>query len=144
MSNLRFILLIVVFLGCCIIISVDAETEAQIQEALDILSKGRTTLIISQRISSVHYADRILVFEDGKIVQDGTHKELIDTRGLYQEIYQTLAESYESDTDLDYDDDLAPIIISGDSPDTPASMPRKLKDKKSERQKEFGIEGGER
>jgi len=74
--------------------SVDAETEAQIQEALDILSEGRTTLIISQRISSVHYADRILVFENGEIIQDGTHKMLINAEGIYQEIYTTLAESY--------------------------------------------------
>ncbi|MFW9852824.1 MAG: ABC transporter ATP-binding protein [Candidatus Thorarchaeota archaeon] len=73
--------------------SVDAETEAHIQEALDILSKGRTTIIISQRISSVHYADRILVFEEGEIVQDGTHDDLIKSAGLYQEIYTTLAES---------------------------------------------------
>jgi ATP-binding cassette subfamily B protein len=77
--------------------SVDAETEAQIQEALDILSEGRTTLIISQRISSVHYADRVLVFEEGQIVQDGTHEELIETHGLYQEIYETLAESYKTE-----------------------------------------------
>lgn len=74
--------------------SVDAETEAQIQEALDILSEGRTTLIISQRISSVTYADRILVFDKGKIVQDGTHEELIQQKGLYQIIYATLAEQY--------------------------------------------------
>ena len=74
--------------------SVDAETEAQIQEALNILSEGRTTIIISQRISSVHYADRILVFDAGKIVQDGSHSELINSKGLYQEIYQTLEQSY--------------------------------------------------
>jgi ABC-type multidrug transport system fused ATPase/permease subunit len=77
--------------------SVDAETEAQIQEALDILSKGRTTLIISQRISSVHYADRILVFQKGEIIQDGTHDELIKEEGLYKEIYETLAQSYSLD-----------------------------------------------
>ncbi|MHA1304661.1 MAG: ABC transporter ATP-binding protein, partial [Candidatus Heimdallarchaeaceae archaeon] len=75
--------------------SVDAETEAYIQEALDILSKGRTTLIISQRISSVRYADRILVFDKGRIVQDGTHEELIKKEGLYRKIYTTLAEEYE-------------------------------------------------
>ena len=76
--------------------SVDAETEAHIQEALDILSKGRTTIIISQRISSVHYADRILVFDEGKIVQDGSHDELINKEGLYKEIYTTLAESMQT------------------------------------------------
>jgi len=74
--------------------SVDAETEAQIQEALDILSTGRTTIIISQRISSVHYADRVLVFEGGEITQDGKHSELIKSHGLYKEIYQTLESSY--------------------------------------------------
>ena len=74
--------------------SVDAETEAQIQEALDILSTGRTTIIISQRISSVHYADRILVFEGGEIVQDGKHEDLIKAHGLYQDIYYTLERSY--------------------------------------------------
>ncbi len=74
--------------------SVDAETEAQIQEALDILSTGRTTIIISQRISSVHYVDRVLVFEDGEIIQDGKHKDLIKSQGLYQEIYHTLERSY--------------------------------------------------
>jgi len=74
--------------------SIDAETEAQIQEALDILSMGRTTIIISQRISSVHYADRVLVFESGEIIQDGKHSDLIKAHGLYQEIYNTLERSY--------------------------------------------------
>ncbi|UJG43380.1 MAG: ABC transporter ATP-binding protein/permease [Candidatus Heimdallarchaeum endolithica] len=74
--------------------SVDAETEYHIQEALDILSRGRTTIIISQRISSVKYADRILVFDQGEIIQDGTHEELIKQEGIYKEIYETLAESY--------------------------------------------------
>ncbi|MHA1418102.1 MAG: ABC transporter ATP-binding protein [Candidatus Heimdallarchaeaceae archaeon] len=84
--------------------SVDAETEAQIQEALDILSLGRTTIIISQRISSVHFADRILVFEKGKIVQDGTHNELMKAGGLYLKIYEALAQSYdESSTKIDID-----------------------------------------
>jgi ABC-type multidrug transport system fused ATPase/permease subunit len=76
--------------------SVDAETEAQIQESLNILSKGRTTIIISQRISSVKYADRILVFDEGEIIQDGNHDDLINQKGLYQDIYTTLAESYDN------------------------------------------------
>ena len=74
--------------------SVDAETEAQIQEALDILSEGRTTIIISQRISSVHYVNRVLVFDNGEIIQDGSHSDLIKAQGLYKEIYHTLEESY--------------------------------------------------
>ena len=80
--------------------SVDAETEAQIQESLDILSHGRTTIIISQRISSVHYADRILVFDKGSIVQDGTHQKLISEVGMYQEIYDTLSESYSETVEI--------------------------------------------
>ncbi|OLS29961.1 MAG: putative multidrug export ATP-binding/permease protein, partial [Candidatus Heimdallarchaeota archaeon AB_125] len=124
--------------------SVDAETEAQIQEALNILSLGRTTIIISQRISSVQYADRILVFEDGQIVQDGTHKKLIEAHGLYQEIYQTLAKSYGSDSDSeDNNYGLATTITSGDPPDSPASMPRKLKKGKTKLQKEAEEQGGD-
>ncbi len=76
--------------------SVDAETEAHIQEALSILSEGRTTLIISQRVSSVRYADRILIFDRGEIIQDGSHEELISQPGIYHDIYSTLAQSYET------------------------------------------------
>ncbi len=124
--------------------SVDAETEAQIQVALNLLSLGRSTIIISQRISSVHYADRILVFEDGQIVQDGTHKKLIEAHGLYQEIYQTLAKSYGSDSDSeDNNYGLATTITSGDPPDSPASMPRKLKKGKTKLQKEAEEQGGD-
>ncbi|MHA1224190.1 MAG: ABC transporter ATP-binding protein, partial [Candidatus Heimdallarchaeaceae archaeon] len=80
--------------------SVDAETEARIQEALDILSKGRTTLIISQRISSVKFADRILVFDNGIIVQDGTHDNLIKESGIYQNIFDTVTKSLRKTLEL--------------------------------------------
>src|SRR5919108_167633 len=62
---------------------VDAENEALIQEALERLMAGRTTLIIAHRLSSVIGADRIVVLDDGAIVQSGTHRELVDSHGTY-------------------------------------------------------------
>lgn len=67
--------------------SVDTETEIQIQSALDKLMKGRTTFIIAHRIQSVMRADKILVLEDGRIIQMGNHKQLMSEDGLYKNIY---------------------------------------------------------
>ncbi len=63
--------------------SVDTENEALIQEALDRLMVGRTTLIIAHRLSSVIGADRIVVMEHGSIVESGTHQELVSAAGIY-------------------------------------------------------------
>ena len=67
--------------------SVDIQTERLIQKALDQLMEGRTTFIIAQRLSSVRRADRILVMDSGRIVEQGTHSNLLAREGLYQEIY---------------------------------------------------------
>ncbi|HJS29632.1 MAG TPA: ABC transporter ATP-binding protein, partial [Anaerolineales bacterium] len=67
--------------------SVDVETEAVIQSALRNLMAGRTTFVIAHRLSTVRRADRILVMREGRIVQEGSHAELIGTAGIYQEIY---------------------------------------------------------
>ncbi len=67
--------------------SVDTETEAQIREALDHLMQNRTTFIIAHRIQSVMDADLILVFDHGKIVQKGTHDELMRQSGMYRNIF---------------------------------------------------------
>ncbi|MEA2531731.1 MAG: ATP-binding cassette, subfamily multidrug efflux pump [Thermomicrobiales bacterium] len=67
--------------------SVDSETEHEIQEALETLMEGRTTFIIAQRLSSVREADQILVLEGGRIVERGTHPELLQGNGFYQELY---------------------------------------------------------
>lgn len=67
--------------------SLDAESERAIQEQLDYLSRGRTTLIVAHRFSTIRHADRILVFDAGRIVGDGTHEQLYATCPLYRELY---------------------------------------------------------
>jgi ATP-binding cassette subfamily B protein len=67
--------------------SVDSETEHEIQEALVTLMEGRTTFIIAQRLSSVREADQILVLDGGRIVERGTHVELLQGDGFYRELY---------------------------------------------------------
>jgi ATP-binding cassette subfamily B protein len=67
--------------------SVDTETEAEIREALDRLMASRTTFLIAHRIQSVMNADLILVLENGRIIQRGTHDTLVNEPGTYQRIY---------------------------------------------------------
>jgi ATP-binding cassette subfamily B protein len=69
--------------------SVDVQTEAQIQTALDKLMKGRTSFVIAQRISTVVNADQILVLEKGRIVARGKHAELMEESEIYAEIYNS-------------------------------------------------------
>jgi ATP-binding cassette subfamily B multidrug efflux pump len=76
--------------------SVDTETERQIQRALINLMHGRTTFVIAHRLSTVHRADLILVMDDGKIVEKGTHAELLAQKGLYREIYELQLSDQES------------------------------------------------
>ena len=57
--------------------NIDTETEVKIREALDDLTKGRTTIIIAHRLSTIHGVDRIIVLNHGQVVEDGTHEELI-------------------------------------------------------------------
>ena len=78
--------------------SVDLTTEAQIQEALDTLMKGRTSFVIAQRISTVMNADLILVLDKGQVVARGKHKELMEESEIYAEIYNSqLVEDAASD-----------------------------------------------
>jgi ATP-binding cassette subfamily C protein len=70
--------------------ALDAETESKLHEALREFLKDRTTLIIAHRLSAVKQADRVYVFEDGRIVEEGAHAELIKANGLYSKLYGTL------------------------------------------------------
>ncbi len=80
--------------------SLDNTTEALIQEALNSLKKGRTTIVVAHRLSTIRNADEILVVSNGKIVESGTHEELIKKRkGLYKKLYA----SQFSDEDLNID-----------------------------------------
>jgi len=67
--------------------SVDVETETRIQDALESQQFSHTTIVVAQRISTVLNADKIIVMDQGKIVAQGTHKELMKTSSIYQEIY---------------------------------------------------------
>lgn len=76
--------------------SVDTQTELQIQRALVNLMQGRTTFVIAHRVSTVHRADVILVMDDGRIIEKGTHSELLIQGGLYREIYELQLSDQES------------------------------------------------
>jgi ATP-binding cassette subfamily B protein len=66
----------------------DSESEAAIQQALETALSGRTSIVIAHRLSTILKAHQILVVNDGRIVERGTHAELLERRGLYAELYQ--------------------------------------------------------
>src|SRR5213079_929245 len=73
--------------------SVDTETEKQIQQALDRLVEGRTTFAIAHRLSTLQAANRLVVLEKGKVVEQGLHSELVDKQGgVYSKLHKTQVE----------------------------------------------------
>lgn len=113
--------------------SVDMETERKIYSALDPFCKGRTTFIIAHRISTVKNADRILVVMDGRIIESGSHQELIGMKGYYYKVYMDQigvigddvmgAEGSEGDLAEQVSRD-----ITGDAPDAIDDVPDSVDD----------------
>ena len=87
--------------------SVDTLTEALIQRGMETLMKGRTSFIIAHRLSTVKRADRILVIEDGRIVEMGTHAELLRRRGRYYRLY---TQQFRYELEREYDIFKAPVL----------------------------------
>ena len=69
--------------------NVDTRTEELVQKAMDKLAQGRTSFIIAHRLSTIRNADLILVMNNGKIIEQGTHDELLDKNGFYAELYNS-------------------------------------------------------
>lgn len=67
--------------------SLDTESERLVQEALERLMEGRTTFVVAHRLTTIQRADRILVLNKGRLIEEGTHAELMDRKGLYHYLY---------------------------------------------------------
>ena len=68
--------------------SIDTESELLIQKATDILTEGRTSIIIAHRLSTIQKSDKIIVLEAGKILEQGTHQELLELNGHYKKLFE--------------------------------------------------------
>lgn len=93
--------------------ALDTATEQEIQSALDFVSRGRTTLMIAHRLSTVIGADQIIVLQDGLIAERGTHEELLERRGLYLDMWNRQREARETEEklkDFREHDDLGVIV----------------------------------
>lgn len=73
--------------------NVDTRTEELVQQAMDKLTKGRTSFIIAHRLSTIKNADMILVMNEGDIIEQGTHDELLSQNGFYASLYNSQFES---------------------------------------------------
>ncbi|MEM9023395.1 MAG: ATP-binding cassette domain-containing protein, partial [Bacteroidota bacterium] len=71
--------------------ALDTESEKLVQDALQQLMQGRTSLVIAHRLSTIQHADLIVVIQEGKIAEQGTHQELLATGGVYKKLYDLQA-----------------------------------------------------
>ena len=69
--------------------SIDSYTENILQLSLQKISEGRTTIVIAHRLSTIVNSDKILLLENGKVLEEGTHKQLMDKNGKYKDMYNT-------------------------------------------------------
>jgi ATP-binding cassette subfamily B protein len=97
--------------------SVDTRTELLLQQAMAALRRGRTSFVIAHRLSTIRDADLILVMEQGDIVEQGTHAELITRQGAYWRLYNSQFEQAATDLDEEAADHERPQIGSGGAPD---------------------------
>jgi ATP-binding cassette subfamily B protein len=86
--------------------SVDTLTEALIQHGMENLMQGRTSFIIAHRLSTIKRANRILVVEDGRITEMGTHAELLRSRGHYYRLY---TQQFREEREQEFDPFLSPV-----------------------------------
>ena len=68
--------------------SIDSHTEQLIQKATNVLTEGRTSIIIAHRLATIKKADKILVMESGQVVEEGRHEELLSKKGYYARLYE--------------------------------------------------------
>src|SRR5215467_8600272 len=90
----------------------DSESEAAVQRALSVALTGRTALVIAHRLSTVRDADQILVIDDGRVVERGTHEQLVEAQGLYAELYHTQFAVADSPKPFTVDTDPEPVIVA--------------------------------
>ena len=67
--------------------SVDNETEEALQKSLEVISKDRTTIVIAHRLSTIRHSDSIVVLDDGRVIESGTHEDLIKNNGQYSKLW---------------------------------------------------------
>ena len=75
--------------------ALDSVSETLVQDALNILMKEKTTIVVAHRLSTIRNADRILVMDNGRIISQGTHKDLMGESDVYQELYKSFASSHD-------------------------------------------------
>jgi len=105
--------------------SLDSESEAKIQDGLRALRHGRTTFVIAHRLSTIRSANQILVLEGGRIVERGTHEELLVANGRYRQLYDKQY-NFERDRFINPGEDFTPEPEEGAVPVPPMAPPNRL------------------